>query len=422
MKGIKELRILKWNERIENLVNIGLWIEAIDLAMNMFKGKAPALFGLPPHSDKREITISKEIVGLLKGYMDTTRQMNINEKERKNEIEKIGKVVIESSLEINKGVEMIFGILMSYFEEDKNIIFGLLEEYILTDKLTIIPQDSFEKFIKFYVEKDEIHLLQECILHLDISQINDEWLLDKCIKYEMKSVKHYIYNVVKRDYIKPLNELIQISEESNIWYRDLYDYLNRTLTMSKSTSDEKQLFLTNIFRKSTTTNTNENNIEKFIFLSPLLKFNIKRFFEILETMFYDLSPKSAWISSVDGQIEETNNGQHTRQSVADFFISIFFDSSIPPFNAWSIGKQTKWPTLADVSTFSIWLAQFVSKKIVKVKVDSIHRIFSSVAYQYQYDSNVIQSNQLLYFEMIADMFWTELDSKNMIKNTENAGL
>eukprot|EP01080_Neovahlkampfia_damariscottae_P001862 gene1862-1003_t len=407
MKGIKELRILKWNERIENLVNVGLWTEAIDLAMNMYKGKSHASFGLPAHSDQRDALISKSIVDLLKGYMETQShiiKMNEtnDEKIKINQIEQIGKIVIESSLEINKGTEMIFNILMSNFEKDKNIIFGLLEEYILSDKLTIIPQDSFEKFIKFYVEKDEIHLLQECILHLDITQINDEWLLDKCIKYEMKNVKHYIYNVVKRDYIKPLIELIQMSEESNLSYHDLYDYLNRTL-IGKSTSEEKQKFLSEIFK----IDKSKDNFERYTYLYPLLKFNINRFFEILESMYYDLSPKSAWISK--------HIIIHSRQSVADFLISIFYDSTIPPFNAWAIGRQTKWPTLADVSTFSIWLAQFSSKKIINIEIDAVHRIFSSVGYQY---SNVINSNQVIYFEIIADLFWSELDRKNMIKNTE----
>jgi hypothetical protein len=177
--------------------------------------------------------------------------------------------------------------------------------------------------------------------------------------------------------------------------------------LGNSSSEIKQSFLTDIFRIDKT----KENFEKFTFLYPLFKFNAKRFFEILESMFFDLSPKSAWISK-----------PHTRQSVVDFFISVFYDSNIPPFNAWSIGKATSWPTLTDVSTFSIWLIQFVSRKIVNVNIDSVHRIFSSVGYQYQYDKNVITPESVIFFEMTADMFWTELDSKNMIKNTENGGL
>lgn len=97
-----------------------------------------------------------------------------NENQKINELTSIGKRIIEITIQIGKGRELVFNQIFNRFKDAKHehLFLNLIEPFILEDKLTFLPKEFLKLFFVKYFENNMHDKLEECILHLDISSLD----------------------------------------------------------------------------------------------------------------------------------------------------------------------------------------------------------------------------------------------------------
>lgn len=64
--------VLSWKERINALVKVNAWTEALAVAFEFFEGRARAVIGLPDERNLREEVVRGHIASLLVSYLDVS--------------------------------------------------------------------------------------------------------------------------------------------------------------------------------------------------------------------------------------------------------------------------------------------------------------------------------------------------------------
>jgi hypothetical protein len=208
------MKVLTWRERIDALIDINCWDEALKLALDFYQGNGIAVVGLPTDTSKlQEIAggvIEHVLLRYLNGFDDDDSLLH-----------GLGKTCIQYALAIDRS-DIVFGpILTKFKEKNMNDVFvSLLEDFILHGQLKQVPKDYLDTLIQSYTEKNLQSRLESLILNLDVRQVD---LMDYCRKNNLWRALIYVLNS-RDDYIEPIKILLNVTSEHDMLFSYLQVY------------------------------------------------------------------------------------------------------------------------------------------------------------------------------------------------------
>ncbi|GLE02031.1 hypothetical protein PINS_up010869 [Pythium insidiosum] len=106
--------------------------------------------------------------------------------------------------------DLLFGEIFKRFQDagKTDVFVELLEPYILSDKLRTLSPDVLEAFVSHYDRHDKLAQVEQCLLHLQVAELDTDTILSLCKKHELYSALVYIYNEAHQDFVTPIDILL----------------------------------------------------------------------------------------------------------------------------------------------------------------------------------------------------------------------
>lgn len=106
--------------------------------------------------------------------------------------------------------DLLFGEIFNRFKEagKADVFVELLEPYILSEKLRSLSPLAMQEFVRHYSANDKLPQVEQCILHLNVAELDMDTMLKLCHDHELYSALIYIYNEGLQDYTTPIDVLL----------------------------------------------------------------------------------------------------------------------------------------------------------------------------------------------------------------------
>ncbi|KAF9969123.1 Vacuolar protein sorting-associated protein 8 [Actinomortierella ambigua] len=225
--------ILNWTDRILALVKSGDFLEGIALATLFYTGKSiqSAVVGLPEDEATRHRLVGEKIYELL------TASLNYSfNPERMQDVDLADGLVvdnggggvgagtvlfhdlaiqcIESCLAMDDQAFLFDEVYERYAEAPNRTVKGIflesLEPYILRDKITEMPPQVMQAFVRHYSEKGQYQVLEQCICHTPCHVLEMDQIVDLCQRHRLYTALIYVWNKSIGDYVSPVVELLKV--------------------------------------------------------------------------------------------------------------------------------------------------------------------------------------------------------------------
>ncbi|KAG0275322.1 Vacuolar protein sorting-associated protein 8 [Linnemannia exigua] len=227
--GVRRIQvgtILNWTDRILALVKSGDFLEGIALATLFYTGKSvqAAVVGLPEDESTRKQVVGEKIYELLTASLNYTFNP-----ERMSDVDAdaaaggvgAGTVLfhdlaiqaIETCLSINNQGFLFEDVYERYAEAStlvRGIFLQSLEGYILQDRLTEMPPQVMQAFVKYYSDRGMYKALELCICHTPCHVLEMDQIVDLCQKHQLYNGLIYVWNKTISDYVSPVVELLRV--------------------------------------------------------------------------------------------------------------------------------------------------------------------------------------------------------------------
>lgn len=107
--------------------------------------------------------------------------------------------------------DLLFGEIFNRFKEagKSDVFVELLEPYILSEKLRSLSPLAMQEFVRHYSANDKLPQVEQCILHLNVAELDIDTILKLCHDHELYSALIYIYNEGLNDYTTPIDVLLE---------------------------------------------------------------------------------------------------------------------------------------------------------------------------------------------------------------------
>lgn len=208
------LRVLSWNDRLAVLIAENKFLLALSTCLETFQLKGKGYLGISADPERVRKVASEKIVVILKSYLSHVldrRGSSVHER----------RVLASVCINYCQGIgreALLFEVIFPKFKEagpsNEGIFLELLEPYILQDRLKSISVETMQSFVEHYQRQGWLRRVEQCILHLDVKQLDFDQLVKLCISHQLSSALIYVYNTGLNDYITPLDYLFQTLSES----------------------------------------------------------------------------------------------------------------------------------------------------------------------------------------------------------------
>ncbi|KAE8894331.1 hypothetical protein PF005_g2638 [Phytophthora fragariae] len=107
--------------------------------------------------------------------------------------------------------DLLFGEIYTRFKEANklSVLVELLEPYILSEKLRSLSPVAMEEFVRHFGEQGKLAQVEQCLLHLNVAELDLDTILKLCHDHELYSALIYIYNEGMDDYTTPIDVLLE---------------------------------------------------------------------------------------------------------------------------------------------------------------------------------------------------------------------
>ncbi|KAG0358060.1 Vacuolar protein sorting-associated protein 8 [Gamsiella multidivaricata] len=218
--------ILNWTDRILALVKSGDFLEGIALATLFYTGKSvqAAVVGLPEDEATRKQMVGEKIYELLTASLNYTfnqeRMLDVDADAAAGGVG-AGTVLfhdlaiqsIESCLAIEDQGFLFEDVYERYAEAStlvKGIFLQSLEGYILQGRLTEMPPQVMQSFVKYYSNRGLFKELELCICHTPCHVLEMDQIVDLCQRHKLYTGLIYVWNKSIGDYVSPVVELLKV--------------------------------------------------------------------------------------------------------------------------------------------------------------------------------------------------------------------
>ena len=112
---------------------------------------------------------------------------------------------------VTKRLDLLFGPIFRRFHaaDVLSVFLDVLEPYILNDKLDYIAPEAMMHFIEHCRANNGIAKVERCLLHMDVTIMDFDTILNLLRANKMYSALFYVYNQGLNDYITPLEILCE---------------------------------------------------------------------------------------------------------------------------------------------------------------------------------------------------------------------
>ncbi|KAF9365241.1 Vacuolar protein sorting-associated protein 8 [Mortierella sp. NVP85] len=218
--------ILNWTDRILALVKSGDFLEGIALATLFYTGKSiqAAVVGLPEDEATRKQIVGEKIYELLTASLNYTfnpeRMLDVDADAAAGGVgagtvlfHDLAIQAIESCLAIEDQGFLFEDVYERYAEASvlvRGIFLRCLEGYILQDRLTEMPPQVMQAFVKHYSERGMFRELELCICHTPCHVLEMHQIVDLCQRHKLYTGLIYVWNKSIGDYVSPVIELLKV--------------------------------------------------------------------------------------------------------------------------------------------------------------------------------------------------------------------
>ncbi|TMW56924.1 hypothetical protein Poli38472_002849 [Pythium oligandrum] len=128
----------------------------------------------------------------------------------KSHYQMLAGVCIEFCAIINR-TDLLFGEIFKRFKDagKTDIFVELLEPYILADRLRSLSPEVMQAFVTHYSVTDKLPQVEQCLLHLNVTELDIDTMVKLCKEHELYSALVYIYNEGLHDYVAPIDILLE---------------------------------------------------------------------------------------------------------------------------------------------------------------------------------------------------------------------
>lgn len=107
--------------------------------------------------------------------------------------------------------DLLFGEIFNRFKEagKSDVFVELLEPYILSEKLRSLSPLAMQEFVRHYSANNKLPQVEQCILHLNVAELDMDMMVKLCHDHELYSALIYIYNEGLNDYTTPIDVLLE---------------------------------------------------------------------------------------------------------------------------------------------------------------------------------------------------------------------
>ncbi|RLN59997.1 hypothetical protein BBJ28_00001358 [Nothophytophthora sp. Chile5] len=107
--------------------------------------------------------------------------------------------------------DLLFGEIFTRFKEagKLGVFVELLEPYILSEKLRSLSPVAMQEFVKHFSAQGKLAQVEQCLLHLNVAELDLDTILKLCHDHELYSALIYIYNEGLDDYTTPIDVLLE---------------------------------------------------------------------------------------------------------------------------------------------------------------------------------------------------------------------
>ena len=337
-----QIRILKWNEIMDNLVKTKTWSQALRLAMELYEG-SKNLFGSFTDNESRKKIALEKLEMIFPHYISETPKDN----DELNDYITRASIAIDFCGKTNRN-DLLFGEIFNKFCEIKQepVFLEMLEPFILADKLTYLEPNVMRKFVDHYKEDELLKHVEHCIIHLNLKSMDIQEIEKVCKENDLFAALICIYQS-REEYLSPLTHFFSLLEsekyqKSILGYLVLI-YISRAFlgksfptgildpNQSQSIKEKIANFL---FLESH--QSNKNNTKKYPYLYTLFQWDTKKTLSVLSILLND----SNFASS----------SPLNHSTIFSILHDLFIDNTVDPFN---------------IDSFSNSKCQFDSQKVVQ---------------------------------------------------------
>jgi hypothetical protein len=208
------------------LVKSGDFLEGIALATLFYTGKSvqAAVVGLPEDESTRKQIVGEKIYELLIASLNYTfnpeRMMDVDADAAAGGVgagtvlfHDLAIQAIETCLSI-QDQGFLFEDVYERYAEASTLVRGIflqsLEGYILQDRLTEMPPQVMQAFVKYYSTRGMYKALELCICHTPCHVLEMDQIVDLCQKHQLYNGLIYVWNKSISDYVSPVVELLRV--------------------------------------------------------------------------------------------------------------------------------------------------------------------------------------------------------------------
>uniref|UniRef100_A0A665VJV7 VPS8 subunit of CORVET complex n=1 Tax=Echeneis naucrates TaxID=173247 RepID=A0A665VJV7_ECHNA len=302
--GTKSAHIMtlrNWRERIDCLLKQDHFVEALSLSWSFHEGTAKAVVGLFGDTVKRKGVISDKMVEILCKFAEYAlkkcpEQGKIQVMEQ--HFQDVVPVLVDYCLLLQRA-DLLFNQLYDRLVENmvaKGVFLEALESYIVVDRLGHLTTPIMRDLLAHYHDNGMMDSLERCIVHLDVTSLDIQQVVQVCWENQLYDAMIYIFNSGINDYLTPMESVFFSSwtDEEVVIGNKLLVYIScclagRAYPLGDIPEDlvvqvKNQVFEFLIRLHSADLSEEE---EVFPFIRTLLHFDTREFLNVLAMTFED---------------------------------------------------------------------------------------------------------------------------------------
>uniref|UniRef100_A0A8C6KZS4 VPS8 subunit of CORVET complex n=1 Tax=Nothobranchius furzeri TaxID=105023 RepID=A0A8C6KZS4_NOTFU len=291
-------------QRLDCLLKQEDFVEALTLAWSFHEGTAKAVVGLPGDPKKRKEAVSDKMAEILLQFAEYA----LKKCPEQGKIQVMGQhfqdvipVLVEYCLLLQK-VDLLFNQLYPRLLENmaaKGIFLESLETHIVANRLGHLSTAILRDLLAHYHDSGMMDSLERCIVHLDVTNLDIQQVIQICWNNQLYDAVIYIYNRGMNDYITPMEVSSAprccFIDEDVVMGNKLLVYLScclagRAYPLGDIPEDLVVQVKNQVFEfliRLHSGNSSQEEVVTFPFIRTLLHFDAREFLNVLAMTFDD---------------------------------------------------------------------------------------------------------------------------------------
>ncbi|KAM6956595.1 LOW QUALITY PROTEIN: vacuolar protein sorting-associated protein 8 homolog [Aplochiton taeniatus] len=216
--GTKSAHIMtlrNWRERVDCLLKQERSVEALSLAWSFHEGTARAVLGLFGDPVKRKGVVADKMVEILFQFVERSLKKCPDQGRiqlMEQHFQDVVPVMVDYCLLLQR-TDLLLNQIYCRLAENvvaKGVFLGEPESYIISERLGHVTTPVMRDLLAHYHGNNMMDSLENCIVHLDVTSLDIQQVVQLCWTNQLYDAMIYVYNSGMNDYISPMERLFQV--------------------------------------------------------------------------------------------------------------------------------------------------------------------------------------------------------------------